>query len=414
MKEVVEVQTQYCSNIDIKRICSFDYEIIDAKTKPLFHQSPRFIYIKKGQAQFLVDTELYSVGEGDLLSILPWDCTQVVEVKEDLQYAIVKYNYDLVASVLRAVEKKEEGITPVLKKIEETPVIHVDEESRPRIEYIMREIQEEVGIESVLENTEIKNYSEAYLCCLLSQMIVIFCRNIDEKKKIPRSIAPPDDKRALIFRYMYMHLGERLTLDKLSKQFYMSKSSISKYIMDQTGVPFKELLNEMRVTKTMNYLLYTDLTLEELAQILGYADAAHISKVFAARMGDKIGNYRKTYQTVLKKGNITEDKQAYKLVEYISKNFREEISAQSVADEFHMSLEGVNKILLQQVERNFYDYLNLLRINYASDLLIETDMAITDIAIDAGYNTVKTFRRNFLKWRRMTPGDFRKSMSKQS
>ena len=61
-----------------------------------------------------------------------------------------------------------------------------------------------------------------------------------------------------------------MTLDKLSKQFYMSKSSISKYILDQTGVPFKELLNEMRITKTMNYLLYTDITLEELAMMLGY------------------------------------------------------------------------------------------------------------------------------------------------
>ena len=35
----------------------------------------------------------------------------------------------------------------------------------------------------------------------------------------------------------------------------------------------------------MNYLLYTDLTLEELAEILGFVDGAHISKVFKARTG---------------------------------------------------------------------------------------------------------------------------------
>ncbi len=285
---------------------------------------------------------------------------------------------------------------------------------KPHIEYILDEIRNEVGIESVLEQTENFDYDEIYLCCLISQLVVLFCRNIEDTKKIPEKNEISDDNRTLIFRYMYMHLGEKLTLDKLSKQFYMSKSSISKYILDQTGVPFKELLNEMRITKTMNYLLYTDITLEELAMMLGYVDAAHISKVFRERMGDNIGKYRKTYQTVLKKGNIVEDKKAYQLVEYISKNFREEISAQSIADRFHMSLEKMNKILLQQVEHNFYDYLNLLRINYASNLLLETDMAITDIAIESGYNTVKTFRRNFLMLRHMKPSDFRKSMSKQS
>ena len=52
-----------------------------------------------------------------------------------------------------------------------------------------------------------------------------------------------------------------------------------------TGLSFFDLLNEMRIGKTVNYLLYTDLTVEELAEILGYVDASHLSKVFSARVG---------------------------------------------------------------------------------------------------------------------------------
>ncbi len=302
---------------------------------------------------------------------------------------------------------------PILKKLEVTPVITLNDHARNEIEIIFSKIKEEVGIESVMEKMEHESYHEILVCTLVAQIITIFCRETDANRMVPKVLAEPGDPRALILRYIYMHLSDKMTLDKLSKQFYMSKSSISKYILEKTGLSFNELLNEMRVTKTINYLLYTDFTLEELASIVGYVDAAHISKVFSARMDDKIGNYRKTYGKVLHVGKIRETKQDYKIVEYILRNFSEDLTAHSVADTFNISLIELNKALLLQVEKNFYDFLNLTRINKACEFLIETDMEITDIAIGVGYNTVKTFRRNFVQLRHMTPSEFRNNVSMQ-
>lgn len=413
MKELAEFQSQYCSNLDIKKICSFDYEFIEEKTHPLYHQSPRFLYIKKGKGKFLVDTELYEIKENCLLSILPWDCTQVVEVEETLQYSIIKYNYDVVANMLHAINVDDSAEKPIMKKLEVTPVIQLEGKSIEIVENIFESIKDEVGIESLLENKGQGEYSEIYVCALLSQMIAIFCRDTDKSRMMPKVLAEPGDQRALILRYIYMHLADKMTLDRLSKQFYMSKSSISKYILEKTGLSFNELINEMRVTKTINYLLYTDFTLEELASILGYVDAAHISKVFTARMEDKIGNYRKTYGKALSMGKIVEGKRDYKIIEYILRNYSEDLSAQDVADEFEISLIELNKTLLSQVEKNFYDFLNQTRINKACELLLETGMEITDIAIEVGYNTVKTFRRNFIQFRHMTPSEFRNNMKIQ-
>lgn len=413
MQQIAEFQSQYCSNLDIKRICSFDYELIDEKTHALYHQSPRFLYVKKGKAKFMVDTELYEVGENCLLSILPWDCTEVIEVKEALQYEIIKYNYDVVANMLHSIVIENSDEMPVLKKLEITPVVTLDEETKKKIENIFSKIKEEVGIESVMQKIDHESYHEIFVCTLLAQLITIFCREIDNNRMEPKVLAEPGDPRALILRFIYMHLSDKMTLDRLSKQFYMSKSSISKYILDKTGLSFNELLNEMRVTKTINYLLYTDFTLEELASILGYVDAAHISKVFAARMDDKIGNYRKTYGKALHVGKINETKRDYKIVEYILRDFSEDLTAQAVADKFDISLIELNKTLLLQVEKNFYDFLNLIRINKACEFLLETDMDITDIAIGVGYNTVKTFRRNFVQLRHMTPSEFRNHMNIQ-
>lgn len=413
MQQIAEFQSQYCSNLDIKRICSFDYELIDEKTHALYHQSPRFLYVKKGKAKFMVDTELYEVGENCLLSILPWDCTEVIDVEEALQYEIIKYNYDVVANMLHSIVVKNSDEMPILKKLEITPVITLNAGIKKEIDSIFTKIKEEVGIESIMQKIDHESYHEIFVCTLLAQIITIFCREIDDNRMIPKVLAEQGDPRALILRFIYMHLSDKMTLDRLSKQFYMSKSSISKYILDKTGLSFNELLNEMRVTKTINYLLYTDFTLEELASILGYVDAAHISKVFAARMDDKIGNYRKTYGKALQVGKINETKRDYKIIEYILRNFSEDLTAQSVADQFHISLIELNKILLLQVEKNFYDFLNLIRINKACEFLLETNMDITDIAIGIGYNTVKTFRRNFVQLRRMTPSEFRNNMNIQ-
>ena len=73
-----------------------------------------------------------------------------------------------------------------------------------------------------------------------------------------------------------------------------------------------------------------------------------------------------------------------------------------------MTVFEMNKLLLYVVEKNFDNFLNYLRINQAIKLLFETRESLVDIAVDVGYNNVKTFSRNFIKVRGITPGEFRK------
>ena len=63
--------------------------------------------------------------------------------------------------------------------------------------------------------------------------------------------------------------------------------------------------------------------------------------------------------------------------------------------------------MLLHVELNFMDFLHKLRINSACVLLTTTEMAITDIAIEVGFNTVKTFTRNFVQQKNITPSVYR-------
>ena len=200
----------------------------------------------------------------------------------------------------------------------------------------------------------------------------------------------------------------------LSGMFYMSESAISSYITKTTGLSFFDLLNEMRIGKTINYLLYTDFTLEELSEILGFVDSAHISKVFLARTGMKANDFRKTYQSIGDMCRIKDRQIFYNIVSYIYRNYTEDLQPKNVSEYFRISPKELNRILLFQVEMNFSDYLNYIRVNRASELLLKTDKSILTIALEVGYHSEKTLSRNFIRFRSMTPGSFRKSTCLQA
>ena len=101
-------------------------------------------------------------------------------------------------------------------------------------------------------------------------------------------------------------------------------------------------------------------------------------------------------------------------MEYIYKNYSGNLTPQSVARKFDITVRKLNTILFYQVEKSFSDFLNYVRINRACELLLDTDRTIAEIASLTGYNNVKTLTRNFLKFQVMTPGKFRESVSKNS
>lgn len=410
MQDTVEVQQQYGSRTDIYKIASFDYEIIEEKKRPILHQEARFLYINKGKGRIKINEKEYMVKENTLISVAPWDYTEIPEVKETFQYYLVIYNSFLINHMIKSVMNVEGETIPLLHSMTEHPLIYLEGKEVEDMKGLFRKLRDEAGIECTLDFPEKKQLSSIYTANLLIEIIIGFCRLAGNEHK-ENAVSYEEDKKARIYKYIFTHLSEKITLNKLSKLFYMSESTISKYIMDTTGLTFNNLLNEIRVAKTMNYLLYTDYTLEELASILGYVDAAHISKVFESRVENKISDYRKTYQKVLKICNIKERRMGYEITAYVVENHKEELTAKAVADHFRISVTELNSILIFQTERNFTDFLNFLRINSACELLVSSDTAITDIAIEVGYNTVKTFTRNFVHYKHMNPSNYRKNIS---
>jgi len=76
------------------------------------------------------------------------------------------------------------------------------------------------------------------------------------------------------------------------------------------------------------------------------------------------------------------------------------------ADQFSTSPYTLSRVFKQITGINFIDYLSNLRIEQAKDLLLGSDMKITDIADRVGYQN-NYFTRVFKKYEGITPGQYR-------
>lgn len=414
MKDLAAMQSFERSRLDRSKLCSFDNETIEAPTAPLIHQEARFLYICEGHGVIRIQGHDVELRPNTLLSILPWQITAVTEVAEPLQYHLVIYNLHTLNRYIRAFSDERGDAVDWLAHIERQPALYCNEGQAHRMQQFFLSLREEVGLESILGAAPPKVLGSLAVVNRLVELVILmerFCAEQPEPAAADRASAAPDMSE--ILRYLYCHTGEKLTLKGLSRIFYVSESSLSSYISGMTGLSFFDLLNEMRIGKTANYLLYTDLTLEEIAAALGYVDASHISKVFSARVGMRINDYRKTYRRVESICRIETDRRVYALVEYICRSYNEPLSARAVAEKFGCTAAEMNRALMLQVEKNFEEFLNYVRINRAAELLLTTDQTVTYIAMEVGYANVKTFNRNFLRFKVMTPGDFRKKVALQ-
>lgn len=396
VKGTVQIQPGHCSEIDPRRLFSVSREVIAAPTRPLIHQGARFLYVSRGEGTLLLQGREYRLHEGTLAAIMPWQMSEVTEVAAPLTYYLIRYQLDAVNLALKSLCSIAQDGEEILSKMEAAPVAECGVRGAERIEDIVGLLQAEP------EGSE-GGHSSAYAMSLIIELMILFCRQGREGG------AAAGGSEAALLRYIYTHLNEKLTIPELSAMFYMSEGSIRKYIREVSGLSFFDLLAEMRVTRTMNFLLYTDFTLEEIAGILGYVDASHMSKVFAARMGAKAGEYRRTYRLVSEQCGIRETRRAYDIVCGIYRNYAKNLTAESVAREYGVSRDELQRMLLCLVEKNFDSFLNYVRVRQACRLLTDTSATITSIAIEVGYNTVKSFTRNFLRFMVMTPSSYRKA-----
>lgn len=98
-----------------------------------------------------------------------------------------------------------------------------------------------------------------------------------------------------------------------------------------------------------------------------------------------------------------------KALEYVDKCFDENINLKSVADEIGCSYVYLSRIFSKTTGMTFTTFLNRYRILKSLAYLVNSDMNITEIAFKTGFETLRSYDREFKKIFNVTPGEYRRN-----
>lgn len=105
---------------------------------------------------------------------------------------------------------------------------------------------------------------------------------------------------------------------------------------------------------------------------------------------------------------IKEPSLATKVKIYIDKNYNENISLKSIAEAVNANQYYLSHIFKMEMGMSPIKYVTRRRIGEAQNLLINTNLNITEIALNVGYTNSNYFQNVFRKFIGLTPGNYRK------
>ena len=130
---------------------------------------------------------------------------------------------------------------------------------------------------------------EGYMIVILT----IFCREYEKLQTKIGKNANNDKFFMDSISYVIKNYKKRLTIDDLAKIAGLSRTAFIKRFKEITGKSPKQYITQIRISEAKK-LLYSDLSINKIAEETGFYDAAHFIKTFTNAVGISPTVYRST------------------------------------------------------------------------------------------------------------------------
>lgn len=123
-----------------------------------------------------------------------------------------------------------------------------------------------------------------------------------------------------------------------------------------------------------------------------------------------------TLKGVLSKENLkkfsiqlptTDDERLNTIIDNFKNRLNENLSLDSIAQQSGMSVRSLTRLFQTKLHITFVQYLKMLRIIRAMELIKDTDWNMTEIAYEIGYSNISAFSNTFHQLTNMRPTEFK-------
>lgn len=126
---------------------------------------------------------------------------------------------------------------------------------------------------------------------IIIEMLALILRGLEKKQTNQMSLPlskKKKNKQTLVnhaIYYLENHHEEDIKLETLAEMLYISPTHLSKIFRENTGISPINYLIQIRLKRAKELLMYTDLSVKEIAETVGYQDASYFSKLFKKNYG---------------------------------------------------------------------------------------------------------------------------------
>lgn len=97
-----------------------------------------------------------------------------------------------------------------------------------------------------------------------------------------------------------------------------------------------------------------------------------------------------------------------KVFDYVMEHFKEEICVEEVADLAMMSYSGFCRYFKNRTKKNFSHFVNEIRIGYACKQLMGSNISVSRVCYESGFNNLTNFTKQFKQIVKCTPYQFQR------
>ena len=229
----------------------------DWHSVPHTHNHMELFYIVGGRGQFLIRDQLYPVNANNLVIINPnIPHTEVSLNAQPLEYIVLG-----IEGIELANTENAGGQFSILDHFESV-------EFSGCLRNILREMEQ--------KNTGYEDVCQAYMEILIIRLMRSTALSIPVE---PQTISR-NQQCAGVKRYIDQHFKESLTLEQLAEEAHMNKYYLSHAFKKEYGISPINYLISCRIEESKYLLAETDLSLSQIAQLLGFSSLSYFSQVF--------------------------------------------------------------------------------------------------------------------------------------
>lgn len=261
-------------------------ELIDIRKHTRFIDFPKhkhnyieFNYVYQGSLTQIIDGKKITLEKGELIFLNQYITHEIVKSGEEdiiINFIVRPEFFDYIISLL----DKENIIskfllTTLYTDYNEGEYLYFKVSQRKDIQILLEKIIMEIYEPSIMSKATIKLLVGLLLVELIknSQDIEIYSVDNYEKMMIIQTLKYIDE------------FYDKATLVELSEKLKQPDYKLSKLIKKHTGMTFKELLQERKLSRAVELIKSTNYSVIEIIELVGYENPTYFYKIFKNKFG---------------------------------------------------------------------------------------------------------------------------------